>query len=113
MIAGSESFSMAEKLGLSAQTRFDITSSSSSQCWAMTSYLTDSGPVPCSPTNKDYSPWFTTAMMAKDMNLARDAALSSGQKTELADIALKMYERFLEKGYGSKDFSAIYKMINS
>jgi 3-hydroxyisobutyrate dehydrogenase len=113
MIAVSESFSMAEKLGLSAQTLFDITSLSSSQCWAMTSYLPIPGPVPNSPANKDYAPGFTAAMMAKDMNLARDAALSSGQKTELADSALKMYERFLEEGYGSKDFSAIYKMINS
>jgi 3-hydroxyisobutyrate dehydrogenase len=113
MIAVSESFSMAEKLGLSAQTLFDITSSSSSQCWAMTSYLPVPGPVPSSPANKDYAPGFTAAMMAKDMNLARDAALSSGQKTELADTAIKMYERFLEEGYGSKDFSAIYKMINS
>ena len=46
MIAVSESFSMAEKLGLDAQTLFDITSSSSSQCWAMTSYLPVAGPVP-------------------------------------------------------------------
>ena len=79
----------------------------------MTSYLPVPGPVPSSPANKDYAPGFTAAMMAKDMNLARDAALSSGQKTELADNALKIYERFLEEGFGSKDFSAIYKMINS
>jgi len=51
--------------------------------------------------------------MAKDMKLARDAAISSGQKTELADSALQMYERFLAEGGSSKDFSAIYKMINS
>ena len=113
MIAVSESFSMAEKLGLSAQNLFDITSSSSSQCWAMTSYLPVPGPVPASPANNDYQPGFTGAMMAKDMKLARDAAISSGQKTELADSALQMYERFLAEGGSSKDFSAIYKMINS
>ena len=113
MIAVSESFSMAEKLGLSAQNLFDITSSSSSQCWAMTSYLPVPGPVPASPANNDYQPGFTGAMMAKDMKLARDAAISSGQKTELADSALQMYERFLAEGGSSKDFSAIYKMINN
>ena len=113
MIAVSESFSMAEKLGLSAQNLFDITSSSSSQCWAMTSYLPVPGPVPASPANNDYQPGFTGAMMAKDMKLARDAAISSGQKTELADSALQMYERFLAEGGSSKDFSAIYNMINN
>ena len=112
MIAVSESFSMAEKLGLSAQNLFDITSSSSSQCWAMTSYLPVPGPVPASPANNDYQPGFTGAMMAKDMKLARDAAISSGQKTELADSALQMYERFLAEGGSSQDFSAIYKMIH-
>ena len=113
MIAVSESFSMAEKLGLSAQNLFDITSSSSSQCWAMTSYLPVPGPVPASPANNDYQPGFTGAMMAKDMKLARDAAISSGQKTELADSALQMYERFLTEGGASQDFSAIYKMIHN
>ena len=113
MIAVSESFAMAEKLGLSAQNLFDITSSSSSQCWAMTSYLPVPGPVPASPANNDYQPGFSGAMMAKDMKLARDAAISSGQKTELADSALQMYERFLTEGGASQDFSAIYKMIHN
>ena len=113
MIAVSESFAMAEKLGLSAQNLFDITSSSSSQCWAMTSYLPVPGPVPASPANNDYQPGFSGAMMAKDMKLAQDAAISSGQKTELADSALQMYERFLAEGGSSKDFSAIYNMINN
>jgi 3-hydroxyisobutyrate dehydrogenase len=113
MIAVSESFAMAEKLGLTAQNLFDITSSSSSQCWAMTSYLPVPGPVPSSPANRDYKPGFTAAMMAKDMNLARDAAASSGQKAELANRALKMYEQFLEQGGASQDFSAIYKMISN
>ena len=36
MIAVCESFSMAEKLGLDAQTLFNVTATSSSQCWAMT-----------------------------------------------------------------------------
>ena len=79
MIAVSESFSMAEKLGLDAQTLFDITSSSSSQCWAMTSYL----PVPARSLlsgNRDYQPGFTAAMMAKDMRLAEDAHPLLGKK---------------------------------
>ena len=112
MIAVSESFSMAEKLGLDAQTLFDITSSSSSQCWAMTSYLPVPGPVPASPANRDYQPGFTTAMMAKDMRLAEDAASSVGQKTSLASNALKLYQKYMESGGGSRDFSGIFTMIS-
>jgi len=42
MIAVCEAFSLAERLGLEAQTLFDISSKSSGQCWALTSYC----PVP-------------------------------------------------------------------
>ena len=42
MIAVCEAFALAERLGLEAQTLFEISSKSSGQCWAMTSYC----PVP-------------------------------------------------------------------
>src|SRR3546814_8200126 len=38
MIAVSEAFVMAEKLGLSAQAMFDIVSSSSGSCWALVNH---------------------------------------------------------------------------
>ena len=111
MIAVSESYAMAEKLGLDAQTLFDITSSSSSQCWAMTSYLPVAGPVPSSPANNGYVPGFTAAMMAKDMKLAEEAASSTGQTAELAENALRLYRKYIELGGGEKDFSGIFTMI--
>ena len=42
MIAVCEAFSLAERLGLAAQTLFDVSAKSSGQCWALTSYC----PVP-------------------------------------------------------------------
>jgi len=112
MVAVCESFSMAEKLGLDAQKLFNVTSTSSSQCWAMTSYLPVPGPVPASPANRDYQAGFTAAMMAKDMNLAQDAARSTGHDAQLGAHALKMYEKFCEDGNGPLDFSGIYRMIH-
>ncbi len=112
MVAVCESFSMAEKLGLNAQKLFNVTSTSSSQCWAMTSYLPVPGPVPASPANRDYQAGFTAAMMAKDMNLAQDAARSTGHDAQLGAHALKMYEKFCEDGNGPLDFSGIYRMIH-
>ena len=56
MIAVCEGFALAEKLGLPAQTLFDICSTSSGQCWAMTSYCPVPGPVPAAPANRGYAP---------------------------------------------------------
>lgn len=112
MIAVCESFAMAEKLGLDAQKLFNVTSTSSSQCWAMTSYLPVPGPVPASPANRDYKAGFTAAMMAKDMALAQDAAQSTGHDAQLGAHALEMYRKFCEAGNGPLDFSGIYRMIH-
>ena len=74
MIAVSEAFVLAEKLGLDKQKLFDIASKSSGQCWSMTNYCPVPGPVPTSPANRDYQAGFTAAMMLKDLKLAQDAA---------------------------------------
>ena len=56
MIAVSEAFVLAEKLGLDHQKLFDIASRSSGQCWSLTNYCPVPGPVPTSPANRDYQP---------------------------------------------------------
>ena len=69
MIAVSEAFVLAEKLGLDHQKLFDISSKSSGQCWSLTTYCPVPGPVPTSPANRDYQAGFTAAMMLKDLKL--------------------------------------------
>ena len=49
MIVVAEAFVLAEKLGLSHQALFDVVSTSSGQCWALTNYCPVPGPVPTSP----------------------------------------------------------------
>ncbi|MBS0247917.1 MAG: 3-hydroxyisobutyrate dehydrogenase [Proteobacteria bacterium] len=111
MIAVSEAFVMAEKLGLDHQKLFDISSKSSGQCWAMTSYCPVPGPVPASPANRDYQPGFTAAMMLKDLRLAQDAAKASGAKTELGALAERLYSAYADSGEGGRDFSGIVRYI--
>src|SRR5271154_6250577 len=74
MIAVSEAFVLGEKLGLSHQAMFDVVSSSSGQCWSLTSYCPVPGPVPASPANNGYRAGFAAALMLKDLRLAREAA---------------------------------------
>ena len=111
MIAVSEAFVLAEKLGLDHQKLFDISSKSSGQCWSMTTYCPVPGPVPTSPANRDYQAGFTAAMMLKDLKLAQDAAKASGAKTELGADAARIYSHYVESGEAGRDFSGIIRFI--
>ena len=111
MIAVCEAFSLAERLGLSAQTLFDIVAKSSGQCWALTSYCPVPGPVPSSPANRDYAPGFTAAMMLKDLRLAQQAAGATAAPTPLGAAAANLYQLFVDDGAGGVDFSGIYRLI--
>jgi 3-hydroxyisobutyrate dehydrogenase len=111
MIAVSEAFVLAEKLGLDHQKLFDISSKSSGQCWSMTSYCPVPGPVPASPANRDYAPGFTAAMMLKDLRLAQDAAKSAGAKTELGAGAERIYSAYADSGEAGRDFSGIIQFV--
>jgi 3-hydroxyisobutyrate dehydrogenase len=110
MIAVSEAFVLAEKLGLDHQKLFDISSKSSGQCWSMTTYCPVPGPVPTSPANRDYHPGFTAAMMLKDLKLAQEAAKAAKAHTQLGAEATKVYERYAGKE-SNKDFSGVIRMI--
>jgi 3-hydroxyisobutyrate dehydrogenase len=111
MIAVCEAFLLAERLGLEAQTLFDISSKSSGQCWALTSYCPVPGPVPASPANRDYAPGFTAAMMLKDLRLAQQAAGTTATATPLGAAAANLYQLFVDGDAGGLDFSGIYRLI--
>jgi 3-hydroxyisobutyrate dehydrogenase len=111
MIAVCEAFSLAERLGLAAQTLFDISAKSSGQCWALTSYCPVPGPVPASPANRDYAPGFTAAMMLKDLRLAQQAAGTTAAPTPLGAAAANLFQLFVDEGASGLDFSAIYRFI--
>ena len=107
MIAVSEAFALAEKLGLSHQALFDVASTSSGQCWSLTSYCPVPGPVPTSPANNDYKPGFASVLMVKDLTLAQDAAKAAGAATPLGKHAQEIYKAFDSEGNGGVDFSGI------
>jgi 3-hydroxyisobutyrate dehydrogenase len=111
MIAVCEAFGLADKLGLDPLKLFEISSQSSGQCWAMTSYCPVPGPVPTSPANFDYQPGFTAAMMLKDLKLAQDAARLTRAVAPLGAGAAAVYQRFVEDGGGAVDFSGIIRFL--
>jgi 3-hydroxyisobutyrate dehydrogenase len=111
MIAVSEAFTLAEKLGLSHQALFDVASTSSGQCWALTSYCPVPGPVPTSPANNDYKPGFASVLMVKDLTLAQEAAKATGAATPLGKHAQEIYRAFDAAGHGGVDFSGIIQHV--
>jgi 3-hydroxyisobutyrate dehydrogenase len=111
MIAVGEAFALAEKLGLSHQALFDVSSTSSGQCWALTSYCPVPGPVPASPANNGYKPGFASALMVKDLTLAQDAADAAGAATPLGKHAQEIYKEFDAAGNGGVDFSGIIQHV--
>ncbi|CCV07514.1 putative 3-hydroxyisobutyrate dehydrogenase [Mesorhizobium metallidurans STM 2683] len=111
MIGVAEAFVLAEKLGLSNQALFDVASTSSGQCWSLTTYCPVPGPVPTSPANNGYRPGFAAALMLKDLKLSQEAAQSSGAVTPLGAEAAQLYALFNAQGNAGADFSGIINFL--
>ena len=111
MVATAEAFVLAEKLGLGAQTFFDISSKASGQSWSMTSYCPVPGPVPTAPSNRDYQGGFATALMLKDLKLAVAAATTAGASVPMGAQAEALYQIFANNGGNGLDFSAIIRLL--
>jgi 3-hydroxyisobutyrate dehydrogenase len=107
-----EAFVLAQKLGLDPQTFFDISSKASGQSWSMTSYCPVPGVGPETPADRDYFGGFAAALMLKDLKLAMEAAKESGAYTPMGGEAEELYQRFVDRGGATKDFSALIKMID-
>ncbi len=106
-----EAFVLAEKLGLSHQALFDVASTSSGQCWSLTTYCPVPGPVPTSPANNGYQPGFAAALMLKDLKLSQEAAGAAGASTEMGAHAAALYEEFAKRGHGDVDFSGLINFL--
>jgi 3-hydroxyisobutyrate dehydrogenase len=111
MIGVAEAFVLAEKLGLSHQALFDVASTSSGQCWSLTTYCPVPGPVPNSPANRDYRPGFAAALMLKDLKLSQEAAQAAGAVTPLGAEATQLYALYNAAGHGNADFSGIIRFL--
>ncbi|NYZ11465.1 3-hydroxyisobutyrate dehydrogenase [Azospirillum sp. RWY-5-1] len=111
MIGVCEAFALAEKLGLSTQSLYDVASTSSGQCWSITSYCPVPGPVPASPANNGYKPGFAAALMLKDLRLAQAAAQQVAAATPLGAHAAQIYALFDAAGHGGDDFSGVINFL--
>jgi 3-hydroxyisobutyrate dehydrogenase len=112
MIATCEAFALAQKLGLDAQTFFDISSKASGQSWSMTSYCPVPGVGPETPADRNYEGGFAAGLMLKDLKLAVEAAQGVGASVPMGGAAEHLYQAFANLGGAGKDFSAIIKLLD-
>lgn len=109
-IAIGEAFVLAEKLGLSAQSLFDVITGATGNCWAVHTNCPVPGPVPTSPANRAFEPGFATALMNKDLGLAMDAVRATGSTAPLGSHAAAIYAEFAAEHAG-EDFSAVINLL--
>lgn len=111
MIGTSEAFLLAQRLGLDAQTFYDIASQSSGQNWALSHYCPVAGPVPNAPANRGYEGGFAAQLMLKDLGLSQEAAESVDLSTPLGATSLALYRTMVEMAQGGRDFSGIIETL--
>ncbi|OBF88785.1 3-hydroxyisobutyrate dehydrogenase [Mycobacterium sp. 852002-51152_SCH6134967] len=109
-IAIGEAFVLAEKLGLPAQSLFDVITGATGNCWSVHTNCPVPGPVPTSPANNDFKPGFATALMNKDLGLAMAAVESTGSNAPLGSHAAEIYKKFAAD-HADKDFSAVIEAL--
>ncbi|MGB1224256.1 MAG: 3-hydroxyisobutyrate dehydrogenase [Mycobacterium sp.] len=114
-IAVAEAFVLAEKLGLPAQSLFDVITGATGNCWAVHTNCPVPGPVPTSPANNNFKPGFATALMNKDLGLAMAAVDSTGSSAPLGTHAAEIYAEFIESDEtnAALDFSAVIGLLHS
>jgi len=111
MIGTCEAFALAEKLGLSAQSLFDVVSTSSGSCWSVNTYCPVPGVGPKSPADNGYKPGFAAELMLKDLKLSQQAAGSVSALTPMGARATELYDAFVAGEGKGRDFSAMIEKL--
>ena len=115
MLGVCEGFALAEKLGISHQTLFDVVSTSTGNSFALSNYCPVPGPVPTTPANRDYAPGFMTKLMVKDLAISQSTSLDPGVATPRganAHAILRHYMNMVE-GAAEKDFSSVANFVRA
>jgi len=111
-IAVAEAMLLGQKLGLDPAILAGVINSSTGGCWASSV----NNPVPSSlpgkspPCERNFEGGFVTALMLKDMLLAKDIAASQGSPLPLGKAAQSIYSDAIKHRpeLANRDFSSVY-----
>ena len=112
MLGVCEGLALAEKLGVSNQTLFDVVSTSTGNSFALSGYCPVPGPVPTTPANRDYAPGFMTTLLVKDLTLAQSASQEAGIATPMGAHALATFRHYMTLASADhRDFSSVMEYV--
>lgn len=103
---------LARKLGLDAQTFWDIAHVSSGDSWPLRTWYPYPGVVDSSPANNDFAPTFTADLANKDIKLALAAAEETDTPLVLGTIVQEMLQQVSDAGAGGRDCSIVKKIVD-
>jgi 3-hydroxyisobutyrate dehydrogenase len=110
MSAVAEGMNLGVKLGMDPKVLASIFNSSTARCWSSDTYNPVPGVMPNVPSSRDYQGGFYSALMLKDLGLARTAAQQAGVELSMGSRIEEIYKTMCEKhGYSQKDFGVIYQ----
>ncbi|GLB35142.1 putative 3-hydroxyisobutyrate dehydrogenase [Lyophyllum shimeji] len=112
-----EAMLLGQRLGLNPAVLAGVINSSTGGCWASSV----NNPVPSAlprkspPCERDYEGGFATALMLKDMGLARDVAKQTKTPIPLGAAAEHIYARVVKEqpALSRKDFSSVYRFLET
>lgn len=107
-----EGFALAEGLGLDATAFHALCSTAAAACWTLENRCPVPGVVEHAPSTNGYTPGFAARLMAKDLALAQNAAVSAAVDTPFGLAAADAFRRFVEEGNGERDYSAYYETLS-
>ncbi|MEO3414278.1 3-hydroxyisobutyrate dehydrogenase [Roseovarius sp. CAU 1744] len=109
--AASEALALGQALGLDLNLLAEVIGKSSGSSWVMSQYCPAPGVVPGAPSSNDYKPGFTNPLIAKDMGIFQQAALSATRPSPMASAALALYRTAIRNGHTQRDFSAMFEFL--
>ena len=113
MIGTCEAFALGKALSLEPKVLSDIMKASSGNNWSLEKYNPCPGLMDSVPSSNNYDGGFSVQLMLKDLGLAKDSMEQTKTKAELGYKAFELYKKHFEEGFANKDFSHIFKKINS
>jgi 3-hydroxyisobutyrate dehydrogenase len=111
MVLLGEAFALAERLGLSARTLFEVMSTGTANSWILNHLCPVPGMVADAPANRDFQANFTSTLMLKDLRLAQTAGERSGAPTPMVSTAISLFQLHANAGGADLDPSSIIALL--
>ncbi len=112
MVGTSEALQLGLANGLDPKVLSNIMSKSSGSNWTLDVYNPCPDVMDNVPSSNSYQGGFMVDLMAKDLGLAMDTAVSSQSSTPMGALARSLYAMHACSGNGNKDFSSIFNLFN-